>query len=145
MFSALERVIEFAWKRDQTPLSPAITNNAVISHLKQLQEAVAAEGGENASEISARVGGLINVVNRPSVRDKFKAFFRVHPEMTYYSADLWPILGSEKERGLREVRHALVHGRSSFISLDVVSVAEWHLAILLERVVFVLLDMTLPG
>lgn len=144
MFSVLERVIESAWKRDQTPKSSAVTTFAVIKHLEQLKEAVVAEGSENASEISARLGGLINVVNRPGVRDKFEAFFRVYPTMIHYCADLWPILGSDKERGLREIRNALAHGCSSFVSLDVVAVAEWHLAILLERMIFVLLDMTLP-
>ncbi|NBQ68417.1 MAG: hypothetical protein EBU46_06105 [Nitrosomonadaceae bacterium] len=144
MFSALERVIEFAWTWDQTPSSPAVTTQAVIQHLEQLKEAVIAEGGENASEISARLQGLIGVVNRPSIRDKFESFLRVYPAMNQYCADLWPVLGSDRKRGLREIRHALVHGSSSFVSLDVVAVAEWHLVILLERVIFVLLDMTLP-
>jgi len=144
MFSVLERVIEFAWIRDQTPSSPSVTTHAVIQHLEQLKEAVAAEGGENASEISARLEGLIGVVNRPSIRDKFESFLRVYPAMNQYCADLWPVLGSDKKRGLREVRHALAHGSSSFVSQDVVAVAEWHLAILLERMIFVLLDMTLP-
>lgn len=144
MFSALERVIESAWTRDKTLNSPAATTRAVVQHLKQLKEAVVAEGGENASEISARLGGLIDVVNRPSFRDKFEAFLHMHPAMNQYCADLWPVLGSDKKRGLREVRHALAHGSSSFVSQDVVAVAEWHLAILLERVIFVLLDMTAP-
>lgn len=144
MFSALERVIEFAWTRDQTPSSPAVTTYAVIQHLEQLKEAVIMDGGENAFEISARLEGLIGAVNRPSIRDKFESFLRVYPAMNQYCADLWPVLGSDKKRGLREVRHALAHGRSSFVSQDVVAVAEWHLAILLERMIFVLLDMTLP-
>lgn len=145
MFSALERVIEFARKRDQTPRTPAVTDNEVTTLLERLKKTAVAEGGENASEISARLDGFIKTVkNGTSVRDKFKAFFRVYPTMTYYCADLWPIFGSDNERGLREIRHALAHGRSSFVSLDVAAVAEWHLAILLERVIFVLLDMTLP-
>lgn len=144
MFSVLERVVEFAWKRDQTQQNPAVTTHAVIKHLEHLKEAVVAEDGENASEISARLEGLIQVVNRPSVRDKFEAFFRMYPTMPHYCADLWPILGSDKERGLREVRNTLAHGRSSFVSLDVMAVAEWHLSILLERVIFVLLDIVMP-
>ncbi len=144
MFSALERVIESAWMRDKTPNSPAATTHAVVQHLEQLKETVVAEDGENASEISARLAGLISVVNRPSIRDKFESFLRVYPAMNQYCADLWPVLGSDKKRGLREVRHALAHGSSSFVSQDVVAVAEWHLAILLERVIFVLLDMIAP-
>ena len=123
---------------------PSCHNPRVIQHLEQLKKAVVVEGGKSASEISARLEGLIGVVNRPSIRDKFESFLRVYPAMNQYCVDLWPVLGSDKKRGLREIRHALVHGSSSFVSLDVVAVAEWHLAILLERVIFVLLDVTLP-
>jgi hypothetical protein len=144
MFAAFERVIESAWKQDKTPNSPTAATHAVIKHLEQVKDAVVAEGGDDASVISERLGGLINVVNRPSIQDKVKSFIRVYPAMDHYCKDLWPILGSDKERGLREVRHALAHGSGSFISLDVVAVAKWHLAILLERAIFVLLDMPLP-
>lgn len=125
----------------ETTLGPT---HAVIKHLEKLKDAVVAEDGDDASVISARLGGLINVVNRSSIQDKLKAFFRVYPAMDHYCKDLWPILGSDKERGLREVRHALAHGSGSFISPDVLAVAKWHLSILLERVIFVLLDMPLP-
>lgn len=145
MFAALERVIEFSWKTDQTPSSPAHTTSAVISHLENLQKAVISENGENAGEIAARLKGLVGVVNRPSVREKFDAFLRVYPPMNQYCSDLWPILNTGKNRGLKNVRDAIAHGTSSFVSVDVVAVAEWHLAILLERVVFVLLDMEVPA
>jgi len=145
MFSALERVIEFAWKQDKTPNSPAVTTHAVVEHLENLKSAVIAEDGEDAQVISARLHGLINIVNRPNIQDKFKAFVRVYPAMDHFSMDLWPILGSDKNRGLREVRNALAHGSSSFIPVDVVAVAKWHLEILLERVIFVLLKMPLPA
>ena len=65
--------------------------------------------------------------------------------MNQYCSDLWPILNTGKNRGLKNVRDAIAHGTSSFVSVDVVAVAEWHLAILLERVVFVLLDMEVPA
>lgn len=145
MFSALERVVESTWRRDQTPRSPAATDNAVATLLNRLKETVVAEGCENAPEISKRLEGFIKTVeNGTSGRDKFEAFFRVYPAMAFYHADLWPILGSKKQRGLREIRNALAHGRGSFVSVDVIAVAEWHLAILLERLIFVLLGMTVP-
>lgn len=144
MFAALERVIEFVWKRDKTPRKPAVTDKAITELLEELAKSVLTTGGENASEISARLDGLIRVVNRSSFREKFEAFLRVYPAMNHYCADLWPVLGSEKERGLREIRHSLAHGSSSFVSCDVVAVAEWHLAILIERLIFVLLDMKVP-
>lgn len=144
MFTALERVIEFAWKNDQTPLSPAITTSKVITHLKELQAKVLLENSENAIEISERLKGLVGVVNRPSVRNKFEAFLRVYPTMNFYCADLWPVLSIGKNRGLKDVRDSIAHGASSFVPVEVVAVAEWHLAILLERVIFVLLNMSAP-
>jgi hypothetical protein len=143
MFTALERVIEFAWKRDQTPKSPAVTTLPVIKHLQALSESIIAEGGDFAVEISARVKGLIQVMERPSVRDKVEAFFRFYPQIQN-SGDLWPILGSNSKRGLREIRNSLAHGTSVFTSVNVVAVAGWHLAIYLERLVFVLLDIPIP-
>ncbi len=145
MFSALERVVESVWRHDQTPRTPAVTDKALATLLNRLRETVVAEGGEYAPEISKRLGGFIKTVeNGAGVREKFEAFFRVYPAMKLCHADLWPILGSERQRGLRELRHALAHGRSSFVSLDVIAVAEWHLAILLERLIFVLLGLTVP-
>lgn len=145
MFAALERAVESAWRRDKTLRTPAVTDNEVATLLIGLKESVINGGGENASEVSRRLEGFIrSVKSGVSVREKFEAFFRVYPSMTSYRADLWPILGSEAQRGLREIRHLLAHGRSSFVSPDVVAVAEWHLAILLERLIFVLLNMSLP-
>lgn len=145
MFSALERVIEFARRGDQTPRSPAVTDNAVATLLEELKESVVLEGGESALDISARLEGFIRVVrNGTSVREKISAFFRVYPIMIDCCADLWPILGSDRMRGLREVRNSLAHGGSSLVPFDVVAVAEWHLAILLERAIFVLLEIALP-
>lgn len=145
MFAVLERVVEFGRKRDQTPRSPAVTDNAVTSLLERLKETVVAEGSENSSEVLRRLEGFIKAVkNGTSVQDKLKAFCRVYPKMTYCCADLWPIFGSDKDRGLKQVRNSLAHGSSDRVPSDVIAVAEWHLAILLERVIFVLLDMTLP-
>lgn len=144
MFSALERVVESAWRKDRTPGEASDTTDELIEHLKRLQKSVAADGGEHALAISARIGGLVKVVSSPSIRDKFDAFFRLYPMMSIYSADLWPVLGTEKERGLREIRNALAHGRGSFVPVNVVAVAGWHLAILLERLVFVLLNIGIP-
>ncbi len=145
MFSALERVIESVWKQDQTPRSPAVTDNEIVMLLEHLKESVISDGGVNASEIPKRLEGFIkSVKNGSSVRGKFEAFLRVYPTMNHYCADLWPVFGSEKVRGLKDIRDAMAHGRGSFVSGDVIAVAQWHLAILLERVIFVLLGMTLP-
>jgi hypothetical protein len=144
MFSALERVVESAFRKDSTPRSPARTDATLIALLEGVRRAVVTEQGEDATEISERLEGLVRIVGQPGIRDKFEAFFRVYPRMPAYSADLWPLMGSASARGLRDIRNALAHGRGSFLSADVVAVAEWHLAILMERVIFVLLDLPLP-
>lgn len=144
MFSGFERVIESAWKRDKTPNSPTVTTHAVIMHLEQLIETVVSEGGADALVVSQRLSGLIKVVKGASIQDKLKAFFRVYSAMNGFCLDLWPILGVGKERGLREIRHALAHGSGSLISPNVLAVANWHMAILLERMVFVLLEVPMP-
>jgi hypothetical protein len=144
MFSAFERVFEHAWKNDTTPTGPSVTTPVLIRHLEQLRAAIDAGGGEDAAVISSRIEGLMKVVNSPSIQDKLNSFFRVYPTMKHYSSDLWPISGKGKERGLREVRNALAHGSGSFVSVNVIVVAKWHLEILLERLVFVLLNLAIP-
>lgn len=144
MFAALERVIETAWVQEKTSFSRTSTTEIIVKHLEELNRAILADGGEDASEISARVKGLIRTVGGPRYWDKLQAFLRVYPLIDVYSRDLWPIVGTEKKRGLRELRHAIAHGSSSFVSVNVVAVAEWHLAILIERVIFVLLKLPIP-
>jgi hypothetical protein len=144
MFAAFERVIEYAWMREKASFGQTSTTGTLVKHLEELNKAILAEGGEDAPTISARIKGLIGIVGGPSYRDKLQAFLRVYPTMGIYSRDLWPIVGTEKERGLRELRNAIAHGSSSFVSVNVVAVAEWHLAILIERVIFVLLNLAVP-
>ena len=120
-------------------------DNELVARLEELKVMVANEGGQNASIISDRLDGFIKSVrNGTSFKDKLEALFHKYPALEHLARDLWPIIGSGKKRGLRDIRHALVHGRSSYISSDVVSVAEWHLAIFLERVIFLILGLQLP-
>lgn len=145
MFSAFERVIKHAWERERSREAPTATTYLVIKRLEQAMDAVIAEGGEGATEVAARLAGFIDAVRRASIRDKVEALLRNYPIMSDCCADLWPVLGSDKEPGLKDVRDALAHGSRSRVSLDVVMVAERHLAILLERTVFVLLGLALPN
>ena len=144
MFAAFERVIEQAWNQEKKNNLPTDTTAELVRRLENLKEAIIVEEGQNAFIISERLAGLIKILDRPSVLDKIKAFFRVHPAMEFYCRDLWPIAGNEKERGLREIRHAVAHGRSTYISANVIAIAQWHFAILLERLIFVLLNVQVP-
>lgn len=144
MFAALERVIETAWTQEKAKFNPTSTTEVLVKYLEEIDNSVIAKGGNDAQVISARLKGLIGIAKGPTYKDKFEAFLRVHAEMRVYSRDLWPVMGTVSERGLREIRHAIAHGSSSFVSVDVVAVAKWHLAILIERVVFVLLNLPVP-
>ena len=145
MFTALERVINAAWRHDSSPCSPAASNDELVSRLEGLIASVKANGGACADEVTARLAGYLNTVQSGvSWADKFKSFLHVYPAMSHYSADLWPVQGTDKVRGLKEIRNVLSHGRSSFVSTDVIGVANWHLGILMERLIFVLLEIDVP-
>lgn len=145
MFTALERVINAARKHDSRPCSPAASNDELVSRLEGLIASVKANGGACADEVTARLAGFINTVQSGvSWADKFESFLHVYPVMRHYSADLWPVQGTDKVRGLKEIRNVLSHGRSSFVSTDVIAVANWHLGILMERLIFVLLGVGVP-
>lgn len=145
MFNAFERVIEAAWKMDSTPLSPCVTNNALVSLLEGLIESVQADGGDAAAVLAERLRRFIRTVDSGvSWTTKLESFLRVYPAVGHYCADLWPVKGTDKKRGLKEIRNALAHGRGSFVSMDVIAVASWHLGILLERLIFVLLGVGVP-
>lgn len=145
MFNAFERVIEAAWKMDSTPLHPCVSNKALVSRLEGLIASVRADGGEDAGVLAERLGGFIKTVESGvSWMNKLESFLRVYPTVRHYSADLWPVKGTDKRRGLKEIRNALAHGRGSFVSMDVIAVACWHLGILLERLIFILLGVGVP-
>lgn len=144
MFTAFERAIESAWLKEKSSFVPTSSTGSLVQHLEGLIAAVNAKGGDDAKVIAERIKGLIGTVKGPTYKDKFQAFHRIYPAMGVYGRDLWPIVGSEKERGLREIRNAIAHGSGSFVSVDVVAVAEWHLSILLERTIFVLLNLPIP-
>lgn len=145
MFTALERVINAACEHDSRPSSPAASNDELVSRLEGLITSVKADGGACADDVTARLAGFIKTVQSGvSWADKFESFLHVYPAMSHYSSDLWPVQGTDKVRGLKEIRNVLSHGRSSFVSTDVITVANWHLGILMERLIFVLLGVGVP-
>jgi hypothetical protein len=145
MFTALERVINSVCKFDTRSCSPAASDDVLVSRLEGLIAAVKADGGACADDVTARLAGFIKTVQSGvSWADKFKSFLHVYPVMSHYSADLWPVQGTDQVRGLKEIRNVLSHGRSSFVSTDVIAVANWHLGTLMERLIFILLGVGVP-
>jgi len=144
MFSVLERLIEFAFNLDKARKDLATADLTIIGYLEELRASVVSRGGDDAETIDKRLAGFIGLIKRHGFRDKLESLIRVYPLAAHCFSDLWPIQGSEKRRGLKEIRNSLAHGRSSSSSINMVAVAEWHLSILLERMVFIILGIDIP-
>ena len=144
MFSAFEKVVEFALQRENGARQLARSDAAVKAILERTAKEALEKGGEEAAIVSQRLAGFARMVRQPSVRSKLDSLFHAYPKMRSYTADLWPVIGSGSDRALRDIRNALAHGGESQVPADVVAVAAWHLGILLERTVFLLLDQPLP-
>ncbi len=143
MFKAFEKVIEAAWKSDSSSFSPSVLDNALIPRLEGLIESVRADGGNDVDVLTKRLQGFIKSVKSGGGHvNKFESFIRLYPEMGHYCADLWPVNGTDTKGGLKEIRNALSHG--SYVTTDVITVANWHLGILMERLIFVLLGVGVP-
>lgn len=140
MFKAFEKVIEAAWKSDSSSFSPSVLDNALISQLEGLIKSVRVDSGNDVDVLTGRLQGFIKKVKSGDGHvNKFESFIRLYPAMGHYCADLWPVNGTDKKGGLKEIRNALSHG--SYVSTDVITVANWHLGILMERLIFVLLGV----
>jgi hypothetical protein len=145
MFAALERATKTAWENDSRPSSTHAKNDEIISLVQGLIDSVKADGGESPDDVIARLDDIKKkVMFRVRWDDKFKYFLLVYPAMQTYCTDLWPVISKKKQRGLYGIRNALAHGEKSFVPVDVIAVANWHLAILMERLIFVLLGIGVP-
>lgn len=144
MFKVFERVIEFAFRKDESACSATSSDAALIEALQRARNEVLDVGREHAASVADRLTGFVKLVGKASVQSKLDSLYRVYPGISGCTDDLWPIVGTERKRGLRDLRNALAHGRSASVPADVVAVATWHLGVLLERVIFVLLGQPLP-
>jgi hypothetical protein len=144
MFSALERAIDYVYSR-ATKAGPSSADSALIKHLRTMRAEVEQSGIEEVSALLLRIDGFIETIRsgRPSFGRKLQVLLEIYPALRTYTADLWPIQGSRKEPGFKEIRNSLSHV-SEGVNHQSLAVAGWHLSILLERLVCVLLEARVP-
>lgn len=143
IYSVLERAVKSTGKSNNIDNPADDSTNTLMRLLMELRADVIRANGEGA-DIANRILGLVDHVQRPNSKNEYDRFFQKYSSMSYYSSDLWPLKGQGKNRGLKELRNAMAHGRGSYVPADVTSVAQWHISILLERFIFVLLKMDVP-
>ncbi|ROH86155.1 hypothetical protein ED236_06765 [Pseudomethylobacillus aquaticus] len=99
---------------------------------------------DQASALNKRLDGFINNIqqDKPSLRHKIDGF--ISSFMKGSVEDLWPIAGTDEKPGLKEIRDTLSHTDTRSIHHQSLAVAQWHLTILLERLVFKLLELPAP-
>lgn len=93
--------------------------------------------------VSARVEGIVS-----NIRSGPKVDLRIQLEEVLLKwnvecANLWPIVGTDGQPGLKNIRDRLSHKGGTSVNSDSLIVATHHLSILMERVVIALLGIPL--
>ena len=137
MFSALETLI-LDFRKDND--FEYVLNREDWSKLRGvIQDAIKRAPGLNLEKPKrAKIYTKLNELNRVSLKDAYEYF------CVYYSIDtedLWPVFGKSDFSGLSEVRNRLVHGDTFSKELDDALInAQFHMGILLERVILRVLN-----
>lgn len=146
LFSALEQAIalEKLTTEERTKLSES--DGVLIAELLGLKTRIEAAKDAHFEGVAARIAGLVESVKAsgPSFKVRFEKFLDVHPTLRLYMSDLWPLMGTQKVPGLKEIRNSLTHGLRQEYSAQAIAVAHWHFARLCERLGFILLGAEVP-
>src|SRR5450830_305058 len=146
LFSALEQVIalEKLTREERKKLRESDTE--VIAGLLDLKSRVEATLSPNAASVAARIEGFAKSVegSGPSFNVRFEKFQAAHPKLAPYMSDLWPLRGTAKLPGLKQIRDSLAHGLRQEYSMHAIAVAHWHFARLAERLAFIVLGTDVP-
>ncbi len=118
----------------------------VITGLLDLKSRVEATLSPNAASVAARIEGFAKSVegSGPSFNVRFEKFQAAHPKLAVYMSDLWPLRGTAKLPGLKQIRDSLAHGLRQEYSMHAIAVAHWHFARLAERLAFIVLGTDVP-
>lgn len=146
LFSALEQVLALEKLSDEEKSRLKETDNALVSELLNLKSNIESKNEIHADIVAARIIGLIEIVKNssPSFKVKLDKFLNAYPSLNRYMSDLWPILGTRKKPGLKQIRDSLAHGLRQEYNTQAIAVAHWHFARLAERLIFILLDAEVP-
>lgn len=146
LFSALEQVIalEKHTKEERERLRESDAElRAALLDLKCRMEEVQSP---NAATLVARIEGLARSVDSggPSLKVRFEKFQCAYPKLALHLSDLWPLHGTPKLPGLKQIRDSLAHGLRDVYTVQAIAVAHWHFARLAERLAFVVLNTDVP-
>lgn len=146
LFGALEQVIalEKLTKEERAELRKS--DAEVIAELLGLKKRLEDAPTLTSATVAARIAGFAKSVegSGPSFNVRFEKFQATHPELPNYMSDLWPLRGSAKLPGLKQLRDSLAHGLRQEYSAQVFAVAHWHFARLAERLSFLVLNAQMP-
>jgi hypothetical protein len=146
LFSALEQVIalERLTKDEREKLRE--TDSEVVTSLLDLASRLRESPSPNAAGVAARVEGFAKSVegSGPSFNVRFEKFKAAHPALAGCMSDLWPLQGTAKLPGLKQIRDSLAHGLRREYSAQAIAEAHWHFARLAERLAFVVLGLDVP-
>lgn len=146
LFGALEEVValEKLTKEERRKLRE--TDEDVIAALREKKCQVEATEHPSATAVAARLEGYAKSVEGggPSFNVRFDKFKTAYPSLPFYMSDLWPLQGSKKLPGLKQIRDSLAHGLRHEYNSQAVAVAHWHFARLAERLAFLVLGVDVP-
>jgi hypothetical protein len=122
------------------------TNSELTRRLTALQVQLDQEKPNHHEILRNRIGGFITSIEsgRPSFAVRFEKFASKYPQLRIYMADLWPLVEKSMTPNLKQIRDSIAHGLQNKYHAQVLSVARWHLSILIERLVFVILELPVP-
>lgn len=146
MFSALEEAISLEKLTVEEREKLRESDGELTKQLTQLRLSIDSEKPPHFERVSERIEGIINAVGSggPSFSVRFQKFVSAHPPLNLYMSDLWPVTGTSKIPGLKQIRDSLAHGLQHKYSSQALGVSLWHFSILIERLVFILVGATVP-
>lgn len=146
LFSALEQAIALEKLTTVETKKLRESDGVLITELLGLQTRIEAAKGSHSESVAARIAGLARSVegSGPSFNVRFEKFLNACPFFKPFMSDLWPLMGTEKNPGLKQIRDSLAHGLRRKYSAQAITVAYWHFARLAERLAIILLGANVP-
>lgn len=146
LFGALEEVVALEKLTREERRKLHETDAALIAALLEKKYQIEATEHPSASVVAARLEGYAKSVESsgPSFGVRFEKFKAAYPGLSVYMSDLWPLQGSNKLPGLKQIRDSLAHGLRHEYSNQAIAVAHWHFARLAERLAFLVLGADMP-
>lgn len=146
LFGALEQVIGLKKLTKEEKERLRETDEELISALNDLKVSFEKKSTPNGEKIARRIEGFQKNVRDggASLSVRFEKFQAAYPNIKIYMTDIWPIFGTSKTPGLKNIRDSLAHGLQADYSAQAIAVAHWHFSRLAERLAFILLGINVP-